>query len=556
MHKRIYHLALMFMLTPTILATACTVGDGEFGQTASSADMAETSRGIDTGEFRVEEFLGAPSAPHMATGGTSSGGFQVDSDSSSNSPFDEGGTRKQSPITLAVTPYTLAIKDDSGDLGVDAQERLIVRNVAMTIVVPEVSSALDDVAAAAVERGGWIVSTFRTADHTALISFRIPAEQLDETVRYLRDLATDVESETSTSRDVTEEFVDISARITNLEATEVQLRALLEREGDIEQILAVQQELTAVRGEIERFTGRKRLLEETAAFSLVTVTLEAEPSEITVDAGTDRVLVEGEIVRFRTEFTAPEGIEEFTYEWDFGDGTPVMRGFSTAPTDEDGTRTTATVVHTYRDEQDSPFFAAFSITGTGDAGISEGEDTVQVIVTSVPNIQISAGNDLAVTVGERVTFTGSFTRPEGVTNLKFRWDFGDGLAPLESEAADGATTIEAEHEYSIDRFDAYIATLSVTGETEHGAEVRADDVVRVRVTPASVWSETVVDLGETARAATRALSAAGQGAVGVGIWVIIFSPGWIGLIALGVFVNRRRPRRGPNPPTNPPDGEN
>jgi PKD repeat protein len=494
----------------------------------------EDVAGFDTGG-RSEAFPGVP-APKLAGG--SAGSFAVDSVTSNSGPSMREGANE--PV--------------ADDLGINIADRLIVRNVSMTIAIPEVSTALGDVTASAVGLGGWVVASIRTSDHAATISFRVPAERLDDAVAFLRDLATEVEAETSTSRDVTEEFVDLSARITNLEATEVQLRDLFERRGDIEQILAVQRELTKVRGDIERLIGQIRLLEDTAAFSLVTVILQADPSELATNAGLDRVLVEGETVRFRAEFTAPEGIEDFSYEWDFGDGTPVTRGFSTAPTDEGGKRTTATVVHSYHDERDSPFFATFTITGTGDAGIAEGEDTVQITVTSVPNIQVSAGENVTAAVGELVTFAGSFTRPEGVDDLKFRWDFGDGLAPFETDTSDDQTTIGAEHEYSIDRPGPYVVTLLVTGTTEHGAEVRAEDVIQVRVVPASVWSETVIDLGETARAATRALSATFQGAVGVGIWALIFSPAWVGAIALAVIFNRRRPRRAPRPPVEPGDG--
>ena len=462
------------------------------------------------------------------------------------------GSERGSRAVAAVSSQSAPRDDLSDDLGIDVQERLIVRNVAMTIVVTEVSESLNDIAATAVGVGGWVVSTAKTANHIATISLRVPAERLDATVQWLRDLAIRVEAETSTSQDVTEEFVDISARITNLEATEAQLRALFEREGDIEEVLAVQRELTRVREEIERLAGRKRLLEQTAATSLVTVTLQAKPSTIFADAGADRALVEGETARFRAHFAPPEGIDEFIYEWDFGDGTPVARGATTAPADETGKRTTATVVHVYRSQADSPFFVAFTITGTGDGGIAEGEDTVQATVTSVPNIQVSAGDDLTAAVHERVSFAGSFTRPAGVTDLEFRWDFGDGLAPLESEAPTGDSTIEAEHVYTIDRAEPYRVTLSVTGRTENGAAVEAKDTLRVHVVPASVWSETVIDIGETARAATRAFSATLQGAIGVGIWLVIFSPVWVGLIALGLFINRRRPRGEPTPPSTPP----
>ena len=457
-----------------------------------------------------------------------------------------GAMTKESASQESVAP-----SGASETFGLQPQGRLIVRNVDMTLVVADVSEALDAVAAAARNAGGWVVSTAMTADHIATIAVRVPAEQLDATVRWLRGLATDVEAETSTSRDVTDEFVDLSARITNLKATEEQLRAIFEREGDIEDILAVQRELTRVREDIERLTGRRRFLEQTSATSLVTVTLEAEPAVIAVDAGEDRVLAEGETARFRVLFTPPEGIDEFVYEWDFGDGTPPSRGTTTAPADEAGRRTTATIVHVYRIQEDSPFFPSFAITGTGDAGIAEGEDTLRVTVTSVPNIQISAGDDLTASVGERVSFAGSFTRPAGITDLRFRWDFGDGLPPVESDAPEDDSAIEAEHEYTIDRAEPYRVTLSVTGRTEHGATVEATDTLQVLVVPASVWSRTIIDVGDTARAATRAFSATLQAALGAAIWLVIFSPVWGGLLALGFFVNRRRPHRAPPPPPPP-----
>ncbi len=544
----------LFLAILILIATACAGADeGEAFSDSSLREVTTDSMGLSEPAsailMEVPERFGADSstaAVSQSAPEAPASGILVEVSGRFARSFDAS--------TSESAPDETAEDGSSIDLGIGVQQRLIVRNVAMSLVVLEVSEALNAVSTAARGVGGWVVSTVMTTNHIATISVRVPAAQLDSMVQWLRDLATEVDEETWTSQDVTEEFVDISARITNLEATEAQLRALFEREGDIEDILAVQRELTRTREEIERLAGRKRLLEQTAATSLIRITLQAEPSTIPTDAGTDRVLVEGETARFRAEFTPPDGIDEFEYEWNFGDGSPTAHGTTTAPANEAGKRTTATIVHVYRNQEDSPFYATLTITGTGDAGIAEGEDTVQVTVTSVPNVQVSAGEDVTAAVGERVFFGGSFTRPEGVTDLKVRWDFGDGLAPLESNAPTDDSTIEAEHEYTIDRAEPYTVTLSVTGRTEHGAEVHAEDTLFVYVVPASVWSTTVIDVGETARAATRAFSATLQGLLGLAIWVGVFSPVLAGAIALGLFINRRRSRseRTP-PPDSPPD---
>ena len=83
-----------------------------------------------------------------------------------------------------------------------------------------------------------------------------------------------------------------------------------------EDAVVVQAELTKVQEEIERLTGRLKLLEQTSAFSLVNVRLQAVPSEMPVDAGTDLTLAVGRSERFRASFTPPEGIDEFVVTWD------------------------------------------------------------------------------------------------------------------------------------------------------------------------------------------------------------------------------------------------
>ena len=99
------------------------------------------------------------------------------------------------------------------------QRRIIIRTVNISIVVDEIQAAIDDIARIADEAGGWMVSSDHSLKHAGSISIRVPATGLDSVVETLRDLATDVESETNSSQDVTDEYYDLQSRLKNQRAT-------------------------------------------------------------------------------------------------------------------------------------------------------------------------------------------------------------------------------------------------------------------------------------------------------------------------------------------------
>ena len=418
------------------------------------------------------------------------------------------------------------------------QQRIIVRTVDIQLVVAEVSASLDDVAELAKEFQGWVVSSSRSQKHRGFISIRVPAERLDDAVRRLRDMAVEVESEDSTSKDVTDEYFDTKARLENLQATEEALRRLFDRAENVEDALKVQQSLTQVQEDIERLQGRIKFLEQTSAFSLINVTLGLEPADMAVDAGTDQTAGVGEVVRFRAFFKPPEGMEEFFFTWDFGDGSRLVSSDRTAPTEDEDTRVTATVTHQYRDERDSPFFAEVKVTGTGEAGLAEGEDLITVTVTRIPAIEVFAGDSITVEEGEEVDFSGSFTRPEGVTDLKYRWVFGDGTVPVTGEPEEGATNAVATHVYPNYRPFPFTATLTVTGQSDAG-EAEASSSVGVRVVKSSGWVIAGWSPGDAGKSGVRALSGVGQVMATGLIWAGIFSPVWVILGVVVVLAWRR-----------------
>ena len=420
-----------------------------------------------------------------------------------------------------------------------SQQRIIVRTVEMGLVVADVSVGVDSVADLARELGGWVVSSDRSQKHNGFISVRVPAEKLDDAIQRLRALAVEVNFEVSSSKDVTDEFVDTTARLKNLEATEGALLRLLDRAEKVEDALKVQNELTRIQGEIERLQGRIKFLEQTAAFSLINVSLELAPVDMVLDAGSDQTFSIGHPARFRAFFKPPEGIEEFTVIWDFGDGSSPVFSDRTAPTLDKDTRVTATVNHVYTDDRDSPFIVEVKIMGFGETGVAEGEDTMIATVTKLPTIEVFAGDRLTVEEGEKAEFVGSFTRPEGLRDLAFRWDFGDGSAPDTGSLEDGTTRVTVTHVYPDHRPFPFAATLTVTAQSDAG-EVEASSQVSVLVEESSGWVLSNWSAGDTGRTAVRALSGVGQGLGTFFIWLGIFSPVLIAGGVIALFVRRRK----------------
>ena len=447
---------------------------------------------------------------------------------------------------------------DEVQASVAAQNRIIVRTVGMGLIVDNVAESVDRIGSVAQEFGGWTVSSDRSAIHRGNVAVRVPAQQLDEAVRRIRSLAIRVDRESSNSQDVTDEYVDSNSRLRSLRATEEALLNLLNQADGVEDALEVQRELTGLQAEIESLQGRIKFLEQTAAFSLINVTLTLAPRPLTVNAGSDQTFSAGQPARFRATFTPPDGIDTYSFLWDFGDGNQA-EGSGTAPTTQPGQRVTATVTHFFEDDRDSPYIVQMEIRGTGPAGLVEGDDTLIATVTRIPTIEVFAGESRFVEEGEENEYSGSFTRGDGLWDLQFRWDFSDGSPTVTGIPEEGATRATAVHTFENYRPDPYEVTLTVTAQSEAG-EVKGSGSFSVFVTESQSLVVGNWDLIESAKWAIRALSGVALAIVNILIWVVIFSPVWLGLGALGYggirlrrYWNARRARNRPNETPGAPD---
>jgi len=157
------------------------------------------------------------------------------------------------------------------------QDRKIVKEGSITLEVEDIAKAMRAVADLAEELEGYVVSSYKHEYEWGIsghITIRVPVEEFEEAFVRLRQLAVAVPYETTEARDVTEEYVDLEAQLSNLQATEAQYLVLLEKAETVEEILKVQKELSSVRGEIEQIEGRIKYLEHTSETSLIEVSLQ------------------------------------------------------------------------------------------------------------------------------------------------------------------------------------------------------------------------------------------------------------------------------------------
>jgi hypothetical protein len=166
------------------------------------------------------------------------------------------------------------------------QERMIVRTGDMSLVVEDISQTIEDITQMSLAFGGYVVSSYIQGEEEEMrgwISFRVPDDKFETALAQLRDMAVRVEAEQTYSQDVTEEYIDLQARLGNAEATEQQYLALLDKAVDVEDILDIYDYLSRIRQEIEQLKGRIQYLEKTTSTSLISVSL--EPEKAVVGAG-------------------------------------------------------------------------------------------------------------------------------------------------------------------------------------------------------------------------------------------------------------------------------
>ena len=215
------------------------------------------------------------------------------------------GSGGVSPAPPAEADRSAALKNESSVAAPTASpDRLVISNASMTVRVDDVDKALDSVRTIATSSGSQISDlSVQTGDgggpiplgaepaspdskaKTAQVTLRVPASKLASVETEVAKLGS-VLTQSASESDVTQQHVDLAARLKNLQAEEVRVRSFFERATKVTEMLEIERELTRVRGEIEAMQAQISYLEQQAAMATLSISLSAPGSLVQPAGGT------------------------------------------------------------------------------------------------------------------------------------------------------------------------------------------------------------------------------------------------------------------------------
>ncbi|ELZ98816.1 hypothetical protein C440_00630 [Haloferax mucosum ATCC BAA-1512] len=193
----------------------------------------------------------------------------------------DSGTGQVSLTTDA--PDGVEAESAEGDNLPQVQQRAIIKNGQLDLTVDEFNSSRDAVEATAESYGGYVSDSSERVNRrgggtyrSGQLVVRIPSDNFSAFVNDAKRLG-EVERVETSSEDVTDQLVDLEARLSNLRAQRDRLRDLYESANTTEDVLAVERRLTDVQTEIERLEAQKQSLEDRVALSTVRISLSERP---------------------------------------------------------------------------------------------------------------------------------------------------------------------------------------------------------------------------------------------------------------------------------------
>jgi len=160
--------------------------------------------------------------------------------------------------------------------------RKVIQNAEMTIETDKPSEGQQKIGVIAEKHGGFVViseskhndaASQNVASTLVNVVVRVPAQKFQAALDEVRAVGGRILHEKSSGQDVTEEYIDLEARIRTKRALEAQFLEIMKQARKISDAMEVQTQLAEVRTEIERLEGRRRFLENQSALSTINVTL-------------------------------------------------------------------------------------------------------------------------------------------------------------------------------------------------------------------------------------------------------------------------------------------
>lgn len=153
----------------------------------------------------------------------------------------------------------------------------------VTMYVGDVNRAVDRVSAIARGAGGDVLSMqvgstgSAPSQPDADVNVRMPATRFDDVMSALASVGT-ISRRSVTAQDVSSDITDSSARLRNLRRTETDILRIMNRSGNVDQVMSAESQLSTVREQIETLEAQLNDLHTRVVYATIDVTIVAESS--------------------------------------------------------------------------------------------------------------------------------------------------------------------------------------------------------------------------------------------------------------------------------------
>jgi hypothetical protein len=175
--------------------------------------------------------------------------------------------------SVAVAPPSPEFASETVIRSSVSADRLLIRYVSLRLDADNPQTLAEPINQIAVGAGGFVQRVTTERNERLEVMLRVPATRLDTVLAQLERLG-DVKERTESARDVTEESVDVEARLTSLVAVRDRLRTLLRSSNSVQDIVAVERELARIQSEVDALEARLKYLRSNVALAQIAVRID------------------------------------------------------------------------------------------------------------------------------------------------------------------------------------------------------------------------------------------------------------------------------------------
>lgn len=149
-------------------------------------------------------------------------------------------------------------------------DRKIIKTADISFKTDDLNGTRQRINASVKKNEAWISSENETtAGRTTnrSLSIRVPSDKLDILIEEISQGVEHFDNMNISSNDVTEEFVDVEARLKTRKALEARYLELLSKAGTMSDVLLIENQINTLRAEIESIEGRMKFLSSQVSYS-------------------------------------------------------------------------------------------------------------------------------------------------------------------------------------------------------------------------------------------------------------------------------------------------